>query len=187
MILVLAIACVAHQAVATRGVDEPDPPYQRVHHRGTRELRLYGRFDTELVLRATLLTEEVLRAGALELAYRGAMTAPEADAFVARAVAEAAEHWGVVFASMRAHDDARAFGIGENDPWRVRLFVGDRECTPLAVDRIGDPTAAQHVLYPQANEWADLWTARFAKDCGTAGPVTFSVAGPHASGEMRWK
>jgi hypothetical protein len=187
MNFVWILACVAHQAVATRGVDEPDPPYGKVHDRETRELRLYGQLETELVLRATLLTADVRRAGALDLAYRGAMTAPEAEAFVARAEAEAADHWEVVFTSMRGHKDARDFGVTENDPWRVRLQVGDTICTPIAVERIGKPSAAQRVLYPQVSDWSDLWTARFQKDCGTAGPVTFSVAGPRASGEVRWE
>ncbi len=59
----LALACVAHQPVATREIERPDPPYAKVHRRETRELRLYGHLDTELVLRATLVTDELRRAG----------------------------------------------------------------------------------------------------------------------------
>ncbi len=124
------------------------------------------------------MTDEVRESGAVELAYRGAMTRAEAEAFVARAEAEGAEKWEVVFAAMRAHDDARDFGIGEDDPWRVRLLVNGTACTPVAVERIDEPTAAQRVLYPQVNTWSDLWRAWFQKDCGHDGAVTFAVAGP---------
>jgi hypothetical protein len=183
----LVLACVAHQPVATRQIEPPDPPYAKVHRRETRELRLYESFDTELVLRATLVTDEVRQSGAAELAYRGAMTRAEADAFVARAQTQGAGTWEVVFASMRAHDDARDFGIGDGDPWRVRLQVNGTACTPVAVERIGEPTVAQRVLYPQTNEWSDLWAARFEDTCGRSGTVTFSVAGPRASGEVHWR
>jgi hypothetical protein len=186
-IAAVALACVAHQPVSSRDVERPRPAYADVHRRATKELRLYDHFDTELVLRATLVTDEVRDAGAFELAYRGAMTRAEADAFVAGARADAAGRWQVVFASMRAHDDARQFGTADDAPWRVRLQVGGAPCAPVSVHEIVEPTVAQRVLYPQSNDWADLWTAWFETDCGSAGEVTFSVAGPRASGELRWR
>jgi hypothetical protein len=182
----LVAACVAHQPVGTRSMDLPDPPYEKVHDRATRELRLYQHFDTQLVVWATLLTEDVRTAGARDLAYRGAMEAAEAEALVARSVAEGTGAWEVIFAAMWSHDEAKDFGSSADDPWHVRLLVDERACTPTNVEPIVRPTAAERVLYSQVNDWSDLWRARFDQDCGSTGDVVFSVAGPYASGEVSW-
>lgn len=183
--LALLLACSSHQPVGPRGVARPD--YEAALDDWTRELRLYEHFETELLLRATLMTRPFDQALAHELAWRGGWSAEELSARNTEDRARELESHDLLVAVMKTADGHLKLGADPDADWRLRLYVDGRACAPLSLDALEDPPQGLRALFPAANAWADVWRARFATDCGREGMFVLVVSGPSGSGEITWQ
>jgi len=181
VIVALALACARPDgglAPPTRGVE-----YAKVHRAWTQELMLDHDFELDLVVRASLLSDDLRRAQADALA----------DARLESETARLARHeawqadrgaWVVVFAAHSPHEDARRFGLDDDDPWQLRLLADGQVVEGVGVDRVRKPSADQVVMYPQLDRWSTLWEARFVRAAATE--LSLQVVGPHGRGELTW-
>jgi hypothetical protein len=145
----------------------------------TEELRLYDRLETRLILRATLHTDDFVRAqddllGLLQTAspWPAAGDAPE---------------WQVVFAAYvpppsRADD----FAFEPGATWTVQLLADGQPLTPISLESSRERSELQILLYPQLNRWSRVYDARFARS-GQPSTLTMVVSGALGQGELRWE
>lgn len=179
------LACAAHQPVSTRETARPD--YPAAYQAWTRELALYENFETELLLRATLMARPFDEALAAELAWRGGWPQEELAARWAEDQAREAESHDLLVAVTKTAEGHLKLGTAPEADWRLRLLVDGRPCAPLELDQVDDPPQSMRVMFPSANAWADVWEARFATDCGRQGTFSLIVSGPSGSGEITWQ
>ena len=180
------LACAAWQPVTGREVTPAPKSYADAHRAWTEEVRLYDGFETALIVRATLRTEDLRRAAAREQAYRAAMSDDEYQALLVRELATLGTSHELFFTVMPGERETRTLGGDPESPWRLRLFVDGRPCALEDLERQARPDLLQRELVLQLNPWSDLWTARFSADCGQNGEMAFVISGPQASGELRW-
>lgn len=189
MILALLVACQARVSVGdTMTADVPAPDDYAADLRGaTRELRLYtDGLTTALLLRATRLDAPYRRAQEALRAHLYLLGPAEREAALAASLAEAEAAHVFVFSVDSKWRDELAFGFGDGAPWRLRLFVDDRPCTGESVTEM-EPGPLDARIYPHHNRWSQLWSARFAADCGADGPMVLQVTGPRGAGELGWR
>ena len=166
--------------------NEPRVVYEFVHERWTRELHLHKQFETQVVVKATLLTEELARAQALTVSRARfedpASYAERRDA----AIAESEAHWVVVFTGNAPPPRyADTFALDDSADWQIHLEADGRRVDPVDLERIWEPTADQELLYLQLDRWSKLWVARFEKP-SAADRVDLLVVGPYGHGKMSW-
>ena len=188
MILLVLAGCEARVAAGV-GIqaDVPEPAhYDRAVAAATRELRLYDGLTTALLVRATWLDSTFRRTFEAERSHLLLLEPDIRAARLAASLSEAeAAHAFVFSVDSQWRADLR-FGFGDEEPWRLRAFVGGQPCTPETVAEIERPSALERALYPHQTPWSQLWTARFSADCG-AGPPLLQFTGPHGTGEVGWE
>ena len=188
MILLLAVlGCAGHSREVTRPTSREDEPYAAVHRDWTRELKLYSDLETRAIVRATWLGTTTRESWARAMAWRSAWTPEQLEALLAQERAAEVEAHEVVFSAMRVDPKARTFGSAPTDPWQLSLSIDGHPCTPIETHQIKRPDAVMAARFPQLNAWSDLWSTRFARDCGNEGLAVLILAGPQASGQVSWR
>ena len=145
----------------------------------TEELRLYDRLETRLILRATLHTDDYVRA---QDALLGLLQAPSPWA-----AAGDTPEWQVVFAAYvpppsRADD----FAFEPGATWTVQLLADGQALPPISLDSSRDRSELQVLLYPQLNRWSRVYDARFARS-GQPATLKMVVSGALGQGELTWE
>ena len=193
MILALLVACQTRHPVGEAILEDVPAPddYAGAARDATRELRLYtDGLTTALLLRAAWLDADFRRALEQERAHRLLLEPARREEALRASLAEGeASHVFILSADSQWREDLR-FGFGEDEPWRLRLFVGDRACTPGTLEQVKKPTPLELDLYPHHTGWGSLWKVSFAADCGrpTAGaPLVLQVTGARGTGELGWR
>jgi len=188
VILALLLACASRVPYGDALVEDVPAPdaYADAVADATRELRLYDRLTTTLLLRAVRLDADFRRTLEAMRAHLMLLEAPARAANLAASLAEAADQHVFVLSADAQDRKALRFGVGTDAPWRLRLFSSGKACTAVAVER-RDPTPLDLRLYPFHTSWATLWIARFSTDCGADSPLVLQVTGPGGAGEMGWR
>jgi len=192
VILLLVAACQTRHPVGDAILaDVPAPDdYAGAARDATRELRLYtDGLTTALLLRAAWLDDGFRRAVEAERAHRLLLEPDRREEALRTSLAEGeASHVFVVSADSQWREDLR-FAFGEEEPWRLRLFVGDRACSPGTIEPMKKPTPLDLGLYPHHTGWGSLWKVSFSADCGrpsAAAPLVLQVTGARGTGELGW-
>lgn len=166
--------------------NEPRIVYEFVHERWTRELHLHKQFETQVVVKATLVTQDLAEAQALTVSRARFEDAAQFDARRELAVQEAGAHWVVVFAANAPPPRyADTFALDDSADWQIHLEADGRRVDPVDLERVWEPTADQELLYLQLDRWSKLWKARFERP-SDADRVDLLVVGPYGHGKMTW-
>ncbi len=168
--------------------------YQRAVRRWTQEIRLYDKWETSLLMKATLKVAPFRRAWTFEYARRYILPQDDYALLLQRELEDAQRYHEVLFAAW-ADDTRRGDFVGTDAPWKVRL-VGDggRSVDPLILKRIRRPTTELLSLYPFITAHDRVFVAKFP----TLGPdglplitertreIKLQVAGVVHRGELVW-
>jgi hypothetical protein len=175
--------------------DEGGPrAYRRAVRRWTQELRLYNKWETSLLMRATFKAPRFRRAYSHEYARRYILPQDDYALLLQRELEDASRYHEIVFA-VWADDTRRGDFVGKDAPWKVRL-VGDggRTVDPLILKRIRRPTTELLSLFPYITPHDRVFVAKFP----TLGPdglpliteqtpvIKMQVAGVVHRGELIW-
>ncbi|MCK6514701.1 hypothetical protein L6R46_06570 [Myxococcota bacterium] len=151
----------------------------RAWREATKELRLYDRLETRLILRATLHTDEYVRAqdALLGLLQSTSPWEPWGDS----------PEWQVVFAAYvpppsRADD----FDFEPGATWTFQLLADGQPLGPVSLASYRERSELQVLLYPQLNRWSRVYDARFDR-FGQPSTLTMVVSGALGQGELRWE
>ncbi len=168
--------------------------YSRTLRAWTKELRLYDRFETKLLMRAVFKSERFRTAWSHEYARRNILPSETYALLRERQMDDAARFHEILFAAW-AGDSKGGHFIGDDAPWTIRL-VGDdgRTVSPLLVNRIKRPSTELLTLFPFITPHDRIFVAKFPvlADDGTpliseqSRALTLQVAGVLARGEMVW-
>lgn len=158
--------------------------YATAHAEATVELRIVQHFETRLLMRATLIDEDVARAQALALAHAHRDNASAYDARLIEITENARASWGVVFA---ADDPAgrEAFSLDEEQGWSLHLYEDGAPLEGLSLEKLDEDDTDLALLYPQLNRWSTLWEARFERR-GDGRQLTLDVASARGQGAITW-
>ena len=174
-LLTLGLVGAAYAPETRAAMDEQS----RAWREATRELRLYDRLETRLILRATLHTDAYVRAqdALLGLLQSASPWANPGDA----------PEWQVVFAAYvpppsRADD----FAFEPGASWTVQLLADGQPLPPVSLDSSRERSDLQILLYPQLNRWSRVYDARFARS-GQPSTLTMVVSGALGQGELTWE
>ena len=169
--------------------------YSRALRGWTRELRLYDRFETKLLMRAVYKGPAFRRAWSHEYARRNILPSEAYALLKEREQDDAARFHEVLFACW-AGDSRGGHFLGDDAPWTIRL-VGDggRTVSPLLLERIKRPSTELLTLYPFISPHDRIFVAKFPvlADDGTpliseqSRGLTLQIAGVLARGEMVWE
>ncbi|MCB9763097.1 MAG: hypothetical protein H6739_25070 [Alphaproteobacteria bacterium] len=179
LLLLLALGC--HPVAPPPGLPAPSD-YAREHQAATREIRVIRDLETRLLMRATLLNEDLVDAQALTLAYALGATPQEHEALRADLLAELEAYRVVVFAADSPRED---FSLDDDAGWRVRLLADEVPLEGVELTKQDPDAPAIALLYPQINRWSVVYRARFARDAG-ADTLRLVVAGPLGQGQAEW-
>lgn len=167
--------------------NEPRIVYEFVHERHTQELHLTRQFETQVVVKASLVTEELAEAQALTVSRARFEDSAQYHQRLDAALAEAAGHWVVVFAANAPPPRyADTFALDDSADWQIHLEADGRRLAPVDLERVWEPTADQDLLYLQLDRWSKLWRARFERP-SDADRVDLLVVGPYGHGKMTWQ
>jgi hypothetical protein len=168
--------------------------YARTLRVWTKELRLYDRFETKLLMRAVFKSERFRTAWSHEYARRNILPSESYALLREREKDDAARFHEILFAAW-AGDSKSGHFIGDDAPWTIRL-VGDdgRTVSPLLLNRIKRPSTELLTLFPFITPHDRIFVAKFPvlADDGTpliseqSRALTLQVAGVLARGEMIW-
>ncbi|HJN74999.1 MAG TPA: hypothetical protein QGF58_13810 [Myxococcota bacterium] len=166
--------------------NEPRIVYEFVHERWTRELYLTRQFETQVVVKATLVTEDLAQAQALTISRARFEDSEAHETRRVAAIQEARAHWVVVFAANAPPPRyADSFALDDSADWQIHLEADGRRVEPVDLERIWEPSADQDLLYLQLDRWSKLWRARFERP-SDADRVDLLVVGPYGHGKMTW-
>jgi len=168
--------------------------YSRALRTWTRELRLYDRFETKLLMHAVYKSARFRTAWSHEYARRNILPSETYALLREREQDDAARFHEVLFAAW-AGDSRGGHFLGDDAPWTIRL-VGDngRTVAPLLLERIKRPSTELLTLYPFITPHDRVFVAKFPVlgEDGTpliseqSGALTLQIAGVLAAGEMVW-
>ena len=168
--------------------------YSRTLRAWTKELRLYDRFETKLLMRAVFKSQRFRTAWSHEYARRNILPSETYALLRERETDDAARFHEILFAAW-AGDSKGGHFIGDDAPWTIRL-VGDdgRTVSPLLINRIKRPSTELLTLFPFITPHDRIFVAKFPvlADDGTpliseqSRDLTLQVAGVLARGEMVW-
>jgi hypothetical protein len=159
--------------------------YLREHRGWTRELILYRDFSTALLMRVTLLSPPFRSALALERQRLVRPSDSDHAAFVERMQRDATAWHEIVFAADSSYDNAQRFGPGD-DRWNLRLLADGVEEPVEAVDHVRRPSPLHDALYPQHDQWSELWIARWQRTVASPSKVVLIVGSGYGNGEVEW-
>jgi hypothetical protein len=168
--------------------------YRRALRRWTREIRLYDKWSTSLLMKATFKSDPFRRAWSHEYARRYVLPQEDYALMLERELEDASRYHEVQFA-VWADDSLNGHFTGQSPPWKIRL-VGDQERTvePLVLKRIRRPTTEMLRLFPYISAHDRVFVAKFP----VLGPdgmplitpssrqVRLQVAGVVNQGELVW-
>jgi hypothetical protein len=151
----------------------------RAWREATKELRLYDRLETRLILRATLHTDDYVRAQDALLGLLQSTRPWEPPGEL--------PEWQVVFAAYvpppsRADD----FDVEPGATWTVQLLADGQPLGPVSLASYRERSELQILLYPQLNRWSRVYDARFDRS-GQPSTLTMVVSGALGQGELRWE
>lgn len=168
--------------------------YRRTLRSWTKELRLYDRFETKLLMRAVFKSQRFREGWSHEYARRNILPSETYALLRERQMDDAARFHEVLFAAW-AGDSRGGHFIGDDAPWTIRL-VGDddRTVAPLILERIKRPSTELLTLFPFITPHDRIFVAKFPVlgEDGTpligqtSERLTLQVAGVLARGEMVW-
>ncbi len=168
--------------------------YGRTLRLWTKELRLYDRFETKLLMRAVFKSAQFREGWTHEYARRNILPTEAYALLREREMDDAARFHEILFA-VWAGDSRGGHFIGDDAPWTIRL-VGDddRTVAPLILQRIKRPSTELLTLFPFITPHDRIFIAKFPvlADDGTplisqrSAQVSLQVAGVLARGELAW-
>lgn len=135
--------------------------YSRALRRWTREIRLYDKWETSLLMRATYKSEPFRRAWSHEYARRYVLPQEDHALLLQRELEDASRFHEILFAAW-ANDSRQGDFVGKDPPWKVRL-VGDggRTVEPLVLRPIRKPNTQMLRLYPYITAHDRVFLAKF--------------------------
>lgn len=180
--MIWLLACATHTVLSGQ-VLESVPAYPSVVQSWTREESRHDGLETVLLIRATWDSPAFVAAREQQRGYLLALPPEVVDEQTSSEQAESQEFWHftlIASTDVRSRPKLTANGA----PWRVRMVVGETECTLKTLEERA-PDTLDRALYPWLNPWNNVWNVVFKKDCGEGSP-TLQVLGPRASAELRW-
>ena len=184
--MILLLGCASHTPL-TASHAPPVPHYERVVEEWTREARKYDGLETLLLVRATWDSPELVESREMQRAFYLVRSPEVVENELASVRADAMEQWHFTLAGS-SDKKVRPEFSGDSGPWRVRLVVGEAECSVVSVEeRV--PSEMDRGLYPWITHWNNLWDVVFDRDCGRPmdGGAILQVTGPGAAVELRWE
>jgi len=168
--------------------------YSRALRRWTQEIRLYDKWETSLLMRATYKSEPFRRAWSHEYSRRYVLPQEDYALLLQRELEDASRFHEILFAAW-ANDSRQGDFVGADPPWKIRL-VGDqgRTVEPLVLRPIRKPNTQMLRLFPYITAHDRVFLAKFP----VLGPdgmllvtpdsreLTLQVAGVVHRGELVW-
>lgn len=169
--------------------------YRRALRRWTRDIRLYDRWSTSLLMKATYKSPAFRRAWSHEYARRYILPQEDAALLMEAELDEASRFHEFQFAAWA--DDSRGGDfVGKDPPWKVRMIGdGGRSVEPLLLRRVRSPSTEILRLYDYITPHDRVFIAKFP----VLGPdglplitdrseeVRLQVAGVVHRGDLIWK
>ncbi len=175
--LVLLSACAARKGVGgvIEGQGQASRDYSNRLAVWTQEGVLHDGLTTVLLVRATLLGDDLVDAQNAERASWELESAPEPGPAGPTVVFSAASDLG----------DLGVTTSAKAGTWQVGLLVEGQRCQ---IEEIVETkiTALTHRLYPDLSSWDRQWTARFS-GCPTLGETQFQLTSAHGALEFGWR
>ncbi|MCP4809907.1 MAG: hypothetical protein GY913_08175 [Proteobacteria bacterium] len=167
--------------------NEPRMVYEFAHERWTRDLHIVSQFETQVVVKATLVTDELAEAQALTISRARFEDAETYQQRYRRGQDEADTYWTVVFvANAPPPHRADSFALDDSADWQIHLEADGRRLDPVDLERIWEPSADQEMMYTQHDRWSKMWKARFDRPTD-ADEVEMLVVGPYGNGKITWQ
>jgi hypothetical protein len=165
----------------------PRKQYKRDIDDATRKLVIYRGFQTALMLRATYLDAGTRSLIAGERRRLIQPNDTDHTRFTERMSSDNRLYHEVVFAADSGIQDDKA-SFGDSDAsWMIRFFADGREEPLVTIERVRKPTSLHKAIYPQLNQWSDLWIARFERTVTDPKRVSFSVGSGWGHGRIEWE
>lgn len=167
--------------------NEPRVVYEFAHERWTRDLHIVSQFETQVVVKATLVTDELAEAQALTISRARFEDSETYQRRYQTGQDLAEDYWTVVFtANAPPPHRADSFALDDTADWQIHLEADGARTTPVELERIWEPTADQVMLYTQHDRWSKMWSARFERTAD-ADRVEMLVVGPYGNGKIHWQ
>ena len=169
--------------------------YDRSLKRWTEELRLYDRWETSLLMKATYKSEGFRKSWTHEYSRRFILPQDDFGLLLERELDDGARYHEFLIA-VWANDTRFGHFEGDDAPWRVRM-VGDggRTVDPLVLRRIKMPTTETRSLFPHIGPHDRVFVAKFPVLADDGLPLLtprsramkLQVVGVVNRGELLWR
>lgn len=152
--------------------------YARVVAKSTDELRIYDGWYTALLVRGTMLDDD------LRVAQDARVAAITGNA----AAGDAPLNFQVVLAASTQFIKELSFSADGSTPWTVHLRAGDHTClAPESIVETRKPTPLDMALFPHATQWDRLFRLTFAADaCGGSPATALDFYSARGQGTLQW-
>lgn len=164
---------------------DPGRAYHRTWRSWTDKLVVYRNFGTVMLVRATLLEPEFRNA----LADERHRLLGEADTgdevFRDQMQRDGTEFHEFVLGADWGLNGRPRFGEGD-DRWNLRLEVDGTPAPLHRAEHIRRPTPVHEALYPQLDQWNQLWIARFTRVSNRPKKVQLHVGSGYGNGTLEW-
>lgn len=174
---VLLCACAARKGVGgvIDGQGEPPRAYPERLAMWTQEAVLHDGFTTVLLVRATLMSDDLV----------AAMNAEQASWVIDSAPLSNPTGPTVVFSAASELGDLGFSTPAKPGTWQVGLLVDGQRCVldALVETKI---SALTRRLYPDLTPWDRQWIAQFS-GCGMLGETQLQLTGAHGALEFGWR
>jgi len=168
--------------------------YSQALARWTEDIRLYDRWETSLLMKATYKGEAFRKAWTQEYARRFILPQDDFGLLLEQELADASRYHEFLVA-LWANDTKKGHFEGEGAPWKLRLVGdGDRTVDPLVLRRIKKPSTELRSFFPEIGPHDRVFVVKFPVLAGDGTPILsprslgmkLQVVGAVHRGELRW-
>lgn len=162
--------------------------------RWTQDIRLYDRWETSLLMKATFKGEAFRKAWTHEYARRFILPQDDFGLLLEGELADASRYHEFLVA-LWANDTRKGHFEGKGAPWKLRLVGdGDRTVDPLVLRRIKKPSTELRTFFPEIGPHDRVFVVKFPVLAGDGNPIlsprspklTLQVVGAVHRGELTW-
>lgn len=171
----LLCAAFAPAEAATLNAQE----YAKTVAKFTVETRIYDGWYTALLVRGTLLSDELR---VVQDARVATITGTESPS-------GAAETIDIVLAASTQFRKELRLAADGSTPWTIQLRAGGSACSaPLSVTEVKKPSPLDVALYPHLTQWDTMFKLSYAANaCGGATVTALDFSSARGHGSVQWE
>jgi hypothetical protein len=162
VLVALVIACAGRIAPPV-SYPEDLPDYDDMLDRWTEDVKIYEEFETKIIMTATLLSSDMLRAYAAKHCEYYLLDQVSCAGAKQELLAGADREYNVFMAFFTADAEANDLDI-KDTLWKIYLEgPGESRVLPVKIERVREKVAYYEAFYPYVKPWQATYRIKFAR------------------------